>query len=149
MLVHKFYLIAWLELDSNLFEFNRFEFEFEKEKGKEKKRSKPASPAQPASFLSLGPALFPRGPLSPSPLPHAAQPARSPARVLLPLTGRPHLAAPFSPSPFWENSLEGPEANDASFCGPRKPRRPSVASFLFSFPSTALPLHLLGQSVRV
>jgi hypothetical protein len=36
MLVHKFYLIAWLELDSNLFEFNRFEFEFEKEKGKGK-----------------------------------------------------------------------------------------------------------------
>jgi hypothetical protein len=32
MLVHKFYLIEWLGLDSNLFEFNRFEFEFEKGK---------------------------------------------------------------------------------------------------------------------
>jgi hypothetical protein len=36
ILVHKFHLISWLELVSNLFEFNRFEFEFEKRKRKGK-----------------------------------------------------------------------------------------------------------------
>jgi hypothetical protein len=51
--------------------------------------------------------------------------------------------------PLGENSLEGPQENDASFYGPGKLRRPSVASFLFSFPSTALPLDPFAQSVRV
>jgi hypothetical protein len=54
MLVHKFYLIAWLELDSNLLEFNRFEFEFEKEKGKENREA-----AQPAAQSTPRPTFFP------------------------------------------------------------------------------------------
>jgi hypothetical protein len=64
MLVHKFYLIAWLELDSNLFEFNRFEFEF----GKEKKKRR-------NSLFPLGRFLSPR-PALPSP--------QSPARAACP-----------------------------------------------------------------
>jgi hypothetical protein len=56
MLVHKFYLIAWLELDSNLFEFNRFEFEFEKRKEKESRKANPASSlARPALLFPLQP----------------------------------------------------------------------------------------------
>jgi hypothetical protein len=60
MLVHKFYLIEWLGLDSNLFEFDRFEFEFEKRKEKESRKPARAGPiAQPAghllSFLSPSP----------------------------------------------------------------------------------------------
>jgi hypothetical protein len=47
------------------------------------------------------------------------------------------------------NSLEGPEANDASFYGPAKLRRPSMAFFIFLCPSMAFPLHLLGQSVKI
>jgi hypothetical protein len=49
----------------------------------------------------------------------------------------------------WENSLEGPGTNHASFYGPGKLKRPFVAFFLFSFSSMALPLDPLGQSVRV
>jgi hypothetical protein len=45
--------------------------------------------------------------------------------------------------------LKGSQANDASFYGPGKLRRLSVAFFLFSFPSMALPLDPLAHSVRV
>ena len=48
----------------------------------------------------------------------------------------------------WENSLEGPQTNHASFYGPEKVKRPFVAYFLFSFSCMALPLDPLGQSVR-
>jgi hypothetical protein len=76
MPVHKFYLIVWLELDSNLFEFNRFEFEFEKEKGKGNREAvQPATQsaygppfplARPTSPPTLGPAPSPRLPQQPA-----------------------------------------------------------------------------------
>jgi hypothetical protein len=68
MLVHKFYLIAWLELDSNLFEFNRLQFEFEKEKGKENREA-----VQPAAQSTRGPPFFPHAAHFSLSLPRSAQ----------------------------------------------------------------------------
>jgi hypothetical protein len=52
MLVHKIYLIVWLELDSNLFEFNRLSLSLEKKKEKE------LSLFPLGQFLSLRPTLL-------------------------------------------------------------------------------------------
>jgi hypothetical protein len=79
MLVQKFHLIAWLELDSNLFEFNRFEFELEKEKGKEIREAvQPRQPGLPL-FFPLGRPFFAQAHSLPlSFFLSRAQPARSP-----------------------------------------------------------------------
>jgi hypothetical protein len=76
MLVHKIYLIVWLELDSNLFEFKRLSLSLEKKKEKELSLSL-------GRFLSLRPTLLfspVRGRSSPPP-PPCARPsyARGPA----------------------------------------------------------------------
>jgi hypothetical protein len=84
MLVHKIYLIVWLELDSNLFGFNRLSLSLEKKKEKELSLSLSLGPVPlPAAhsplFLPLArPALLSpaRGPPGPIHLLPRAQPAR-------------------------------------------------------------------------
>jgi hypothetical protein len=75
MLVHKIYLIVWLELDSNLFGFNRLSLSLEKKK--EKELSLSLFPL--GRFLSLRPTLHFFSPLRgpPSSLLHVAPLVRS------------------------------------------------------------------------
>jgi hypothetical protein len=55
MLVHKIYLIVWLELDSNLFEFNSLSLSLEKKKEKELSLSFPWAGSSPCGPLSSFP----------------------------------------------------------------------------------------------
>jgi hypothetical protein len=118
MLVHKFYLIAWLELDSNLFEFNRFEFEFGKEKG-EGTLSLPLGPVPLPVARSSLPTLSPAWPASSSPLADVWAPVVSPspqppARTACPPplfpSPKARVASPFlSPPPSWAERLPRPK----------------------------------------
>jgi hypothetical protein len=104
MIVHSWFCICFIGMSAqglnSKVHLNSNRFEFQKD-WKRKKERKLEKAAQPASSLPLGPALFSRGPLSPSPLPHAAQPARSPARVPS-LSDQPTPpGSALSPSPFF------------------------------------------------
>jgi hypothetical protein len=104
-----------LELDSNLFEFNRFEFEFEKEKGKENREA--VQPRQPGL-----PLFFPLG------RPFIAW-AHSLSLFLFPLTA---FAGPPSP----------PAAQQPGFppLGPSTPEAQLARAYLLPRPASARPV---------
>jgi hypothetical protein len=116
MLEHKFHLIAWLELDSNLFEFNRFEFEFEKEKGMLNREAvQPRQPGLPLffplgqPFLARAHSLF---------LSFFSRSPRSPAHLL-----HPQLSSPAFP-----------------LLGPSTPEAQLARAYLLPRPASARPV---------
>jgi hypothetical protein len=109
-------LIAWLELDSNLFEFNRFEFEFEKEKGKENREVvQPRQPGLPL-FFPLGRPFL----------------ARAHSRFL----------SFFSRSPCSQAHLLHPQLSSPAFppLGPSTPEAQLARAYLLPRPTSARPV---------